>query len=216
MREGTLRTLNEQVDPEHTALLIIDPQKDFCASSGALAEVTGVDVSRIQDAVPRLNALIQKAREAGLTIVWTRVVLASDKMRPSQKAVWGEGDDIWIVREGSDGIEWYSEIVEPLADEHVITKWHYDAFEDTDLDSILQNKGIKTLLVAGFTTNVCVETTARRGYTKGYYVVLVSDCTDAPSEQEYESAVFNIGLFFGQVASSDKISQIWASKEGRR
>jgi ureidoacrylate peracid hydrolase len=65
----------------------------------------------------------------------------------------------------------------------------------------------KDLLMTGFTTNVCVETTARHGYIKGYYIVLVSDCTGAPTHAEYESGVFNIRT--GQVSTSDELRFSW-------
>ena len=67
------------------------------------------------------------------------------------------------------------------------------------------------MLFTGFATNVCVETTARDGYIKGYYVVLVSDCTEAYTRQEYESAVFNIKTYFGKVATTNDVIRIWKS-----
>jgi len=211
MAEKLLRTLAEQVEPKHTALLIIDPQKDFCAPDGALARIFRQDVSRIPDAVKRLNIFIQRARQAGVLVVWVRLVISDDKRRPNVKAMRGDGDAIMVAREGSDGINWYSEIVQPLPTEHIVTKWSYDAFADTELNLLLSSKGVKTLLFTGFATNVCVETTARDGYIKGYYVVLVSDCTEAYTRQEYESAVFNIKTYFGKVATSSEIIRIWES-----
>ena len=62
MSEKVLKTLVEQIEPEHTAVLVIDPQKDFCASNGASARILGKDLSRVQDAVKRLNSFIQKVR----------------------------------------------------------------------------------------------------------------------------------------------------------
>ena len=96
-----------------------------------------------------------------------------------------------------------------MPDEYVITKYHYDAFEDTDLALLLGSRGVKTLLMTGFLTNVCVETTARHGYIKGYYIVVVSDCTDAATEQEYEATLYNIKKFFGKVATSGEIKKVW-------
>ncbi len=213
MRQEILGTLEEQIDPKHTALVVIDPQNDFCATDGAAARLMGSDVTRIQNAIQPLNAFIKMAREAGLMIVWTRSLVDPDKARPSFKArgfmLDAKVKDIEVVREGSDGAEWYSEVVKPLPDEYVITKYHYDAFEDTDLALLLGSQGIKTLLMTGFLANVCVETTARHGYIKGYYIVVVSDCTDTATEQEYDATLYNIKKFFGKVASSDEISKVW-------
>ena len=213
MPQEILGTLEEQIDPKHTALVVIDPQNDFCATDGAAARLMGSDVTRIQAAIQPLNSFIKMAREAGLMIVWTRSLVDPDKARPSFKArgfmLDAKVKDIEVVREGSDGAEWYSEVVKPLPDEYVITKYHYDAFEDTDLALLLGSQGIKTLLMTGFLANVCVETTARHGYIKGYYIVVVSDCTDTATEQEYDATLYNIKKFFGKVASSDEISKVW-------
>lgn len=209
MAETLLKSIEEIADPAHSALIIIDPQHDFCSERGAMAQRFGFDMKEIKAAVPRLNAFIEICRKAGVLVVWVREIFSDNKMRPNQKALWGGGDDIWLIREGGKGIEWYEGMIEPKPDEPVITKWQYDAFEDTDLQLLLQSRGIKTLLMTGFTTNVCVETTARHGYIKGYYIVLVSDCTGAPTPAEYESGVFNIKTYFGQVATSDELKTSW-------
>ncbi len=212
--EKVLRTLAEQVEPKRTALIVIDPQKDFCAIDGACARILGKDVSRIQGAVKRLNAFIQQARQVGLPVIWVREITANDKLRPNQKARHGERDGIVLAREGGDGINWYSEVIQPLPTERIVTKWHYDAFEDTDLDLLLSSKGITTLLFTGFVANVCVETSARHGYMKGYYIVLVSDCTESYTQQEYESTVFNIKNYFGKVVTSSELIKTWEAMTG--
>ncbi len=214
MSPKILKILAEQIEPEHTAVIVIDPQKDYCATDGAMAKIQGKDVSRIQEAMKRLNPFIQKARQVGLPVIWIRTIAVADKMRPSQKAMYGEGDEIVLVREDGDGISWYSEVIKPLSNEHIITKWNFDAFENTELDLLLRSKGIETLLFVGVTTNVCVETSARHAFIKGYYVVLVSDCTDATTQRAYESALFNIEKYFGKVATSNELIKIWGTPTG--
>lgn len=209
MSEPLLRDLESMVRPEHSALIVIDAQNDFCSEEGALAERFGFDMTPIQEAVPRLNAFIEECRAHEIPVVWVREIFADDKMRSNQKALWGSGDDIWLIKDGSKGIEFYKGMIEPLADEPVITKWQYDAFEDTDLTLWLQSRGIKTLLMTGFTTNVCVETTARHGYIKGYHIVLVKDCADATTRAEHEAAVFNIGTYFGKAATASEVIAAW-------
>jgi nicotinamidase-related amidase len=209
MGEKVYERLEDIADPSRSALIVIDPQHDFCSEKGAMAQRFGFDMLEIREAVPRLNAFIETCREAGVLVVWVREIFADSKMRPNQKALWGGGDDIWLIREDGPGIDWYEEMIEPLPDEPVITKWQYDGFEDTDLQLLLQSRGIETLLMTGFTTNVCVETTARHGYIKGYYIVLVADCTGAPTRAEYESGVFNIGTYFGKVATSTDLVEMW-------
>ncbi|MCK4790033.1 MAG: cysteine hydrolase [Desulfobacteraceae bacterium] len=117
---------------------------------------------------------------------------------------WGEGDD-WCVKEGGPSIECAKEMTPSKEREPVITKWNYDTFEDTELHLLPQSNGIKTLLMTGFSSNVCVETTARHGFAKSYYIVGVSDCTDSHTKEEYESAMNNFKNYFGKVAASYEI-----------
>ena len=220
MTEKVLRTLAEQVAPEHTALIIVDPQEDFVGTGGYGAVHLGWDVSRMQAALRRLNQFIPKARQAGVMVVWVRTTYASEMLTSNVKASWwhmtGAGQvstedrpRSTLVKEGTGGARWWSEMIEPLPNEYVITKWHFDAFEDTSLDLLLKSTGIKTLLMTGVQTNVCVETAIRHAFTKGYYVVLVSDCTDTTSQQEYEATMLNVKNRFALVASSNEVSQAW-------
>ncbi len=205
-----LRELREIVNPTHTALIVIDPQCDFCSSQGFLAK-QGLNMSRIQSAVPRLNKFIEQCRKTAVLVVWVKEIFAEDKMLPNLKAIWGGVND-WIIKEGGPGIEWYEAMTPPQEEEPVVTKWNYDGFEHTELDLLLRANGIKTLLMTGFASNVCVETTARHGFIKGYYIVAVSDCTDTTTKEEYEATMLNIKLYFGKVATSEEIAASWTGR----
>jgi nicotinamidase-related amidase len=213
MTAQLLKSLDQVADPSHSALIIIDPQHDFCSERGALAQRFGFDMKEIKEAVPPLNSFIEACRKRGVLVVWIREIFSDDKMHPNQKALWGGGDDIWLIREDGAGIDWYEGMIKPAPGERVITKYQYDGFEDTDLHLLLQSRGIKTLLMTGFTTNVCVETTARHGYIKGYHIVLVTDCTAAPTHAEYEAGVFNIKTYFGQAATSAELEDVWGVRK---
>lgn len=208
-----LETLEEQTAPEHTALLVIDPQNDFLAPDGAVVQLMGYDPARVQAAVAPLNHLIQKARDRRIRIVWTQSFIDPARARANYKARGFLQDarrrNLDLVVEGSIGSDWYSGMIQPLPDEMIIRKYHYDAFSDTSLDLLLRSTGIKTLLLTGFMANVCVETAARRAYILGYYVVVVSDCTEAATQAEYESTLHNIGTYFGKSAASEEVLSLW-------
>jgi nicotinamidase-related amidase len=212
MSEKLLQSLEEVAHPSHSALVIIDPQHDFCSELGAMGQRFGFDMKEIKEAVGRLNSFIETCRKSDVPVIWVREVMAESRLHPNAKAHWHFDNGIWIIPEGQKGSEWYEGMIAPKPGEPVVTKWMYDGFEDTDLHLLLQNRGIKTLLMSGFTTNVCVETTARHGFIKGYYIVLVSDCTGAPTKAEYESGVFNLKTYFGQVASSHELADIWSPR----
>lgn len=205
-----LKTLEKQVDPFHTALLIVDVQKDFCSEDGAMASLFGADVSRIYKIMPILNEFIEEARRHHVFVVWLKEECVPDQVSPNYKAIHGDASELNVVIKGSDGAGFFDQVVRPLDNEPIVIKENYDGFEGTDLHAILQSRGIKTLLMTGFTTNVCVETTARHGYLKGYYIVMVSDCSSAYDSVEHESSLLNIRRYFGKVATSDEISAIWA------
>jgi nicotinamidase-related amidase len=213
MPQEILLTLGEQVRSEHTALLVIDPQNDFCATDGAVIRLMGWDPSRMQEAVVRLNAFIEKAREKRLLIVWTQSFVDPARARPSYRArsfiTEARTRGLDLVKEGLDGADWYAGVTKPLPNEPVIKKYHYDAFADTEMDLVLRGRGIKTILLTGFIANACVETTGRHGYIKGYYPVLVTDCTEAATQDELDATIYNMKTFFGKAASSEEILKMW-------
>ena len=105
--------------------------------------------------------------------------------------------------------------VRPAPDEAIITKHRYGAFESTDLDLVLRSKGIRTVIMTGVATNVCVETTARQAFLRDYYVVFLSDCTATFSAAQHEAALWNIDQFFGQVVSSEDVIACWQPADAR-
>ena len=104
----------------------------------------------------------------------------------------------------------------PLPGEVVIDKHRFSVFADTYLDLILRRKVIRTLIMTGVATNVCVETTSRDGFMKDYYIVFLRDCTAATfatakiSEEMHNNTLRNIDLYFGQVVDSSDVIRCWS------
>ena len=206
-----LRKLKDIVKPAHTALIIVDAQNDFCSIQGLMAKQK-LNVARVQPAVDRLNYFVKECRKVGVLVVWIKEVFGKGKVLPNLISHYGDEKTVGenrCVKEGGKGAELYSKIIPPEKGEPIVIKWLYDGFEDTDLHLTLQSAGINTLLVAGFITNCCVETTARHGFIKGYYILLVSDCTDTYTQEEYDATLHNIRTYFGKVATSDEIATLW-------
>ena len=109
--------------------------------------------------------------------------------------------------EGSWGAEFYK--IEPLPGERIVKKHRYSAFAGTELGEVLQEKGIKSLILTGVTTNVCVESTARDAFMRDYYVVFLKDCTATYNREIHESTLRNIDRHFGVVAGSGDVVAIW-------
>lgn len=169
-------------DPKTTALIIIDMQRDFLEPKG-FGEMLGNDVSLLRSAIEPCKAVLQAARKAGLTIIHTREGHSSDALdlQPTKKArgrtkttIGDPGPMGRILIRGEKGHDIIPELY-PVAGEHVVDKPGKGAFFATDLDIVLRNRNIKTLIVCGVTTEVCVHTTVRKANDRGFECIVVSD-----------------------------------------
>jgi ureidoacrylate peracid hydrolase len=188
-------SLEERFGPDSCALLVVDMQNDFCHSEGFLAR-RGIDLGPTQAMAATLVDLIEVAREAGLPVIYT--VNAHDEWTDSQ--TWTrrhKAAGATLCRPGSWGAAFYA--VSPRDDERVIAKHRYDAFLGTDLDLVLRTRGIRTLILTGVATNVCVETTAREAYCRDYHVVLVDDCLAAATPEEHRTTLATLERYFDVV-----------------
>lgn len=198
-------TLGEMVDPKHAALIVVDVQNDFCHPEGVLAK-QGRDISLIREMVPRLLSFVDQARRVNLPIIFIKV----SHSRWEDSPVWlskKRSLEKLVCSEGSWGAEFYK--VSPREADHIVAKHRFNAFIGTDLDLVLRSMGIKTLIMTGVATNVCVESTARDGYQRDYYIVFLDDCTATYSLEEHKATLFNIDQYFGTVATSDQVVKAW-------
>jgi ureidoacrylate peracid hydrolase len=211
-----LGSLVEKVDPRHTALLVIDMQNDFCADDGFVARA-GRDVSAAQALAARLPTLIGTARDGGVRVVFVRS-LYSTPLNNFLSDVWleqaarkqgGGYTRAPVCGEGPGGGDYYGDL-RPSPGDIVVTKHRYNAFHGTDLEMILRANGIRTVVVTGVTTNVCVESTARDSFMRDYYTVIVGDGTAAYTSEEHQTALKTFDRYFGEVASIDGLVGLWA------
>ena len=209
-----LTTLADKVDPQHAALLVVDVQNDFCAEGGAMHR-EGRDLSLVQQMVPRLERLVEATRAAQVPLVWIRNVyttapnhyLSETWLEQARRRRKGAYVSIPVCEAGQWNGDFYQ--VRPRPDEVIVTKHRYGAFESTDLDLVLRSRGIRTVIMTGVATNVCVETTARQAFLRDYYVVFLSDCTATYSQAQHDATLFNIDQFFGEVAASEDVMACW-------
>jgi ureidoacrylate peracid hydrolase len=215
-----LTTLSDKVLPEHCALLLVDVQNDFAADGGAMQR-EGRDVSLAQAMVPRLERLLEAARAAKTHIVWIRNVyntgpnwyLSEVWLEQAKRRRNGAYVDYPVCEPNAWNGDFYR--VRPEPNEVIVTKHRYGAFESTDLDLTLRSRGIRTVIMTGIATNVCVETTARQAFLRDYYVVFTSDCTATYSQAQHDAALFNIDQFFGQVVTSEEVMACWQPAKAR-
>ena len=199
----------ERVDPATTRFLVVDVQNDFCAEGGWF-DRHGNDLRLIHEAVDRLAGFIAVAREAGIPPIFIRAIYDEIYLSPpmlERHARTGLGID--HCRSGTWGAEFFR--VAPRQDELVITKHRYSAFMDTELNALLRAQRVENLILAGITSNVCVESTARDGYMLDYHIVFLSDGSATYQAEAHEATLANIRRAFGMVASVSEITQVWRS-----
>jgi ureidoacrylate peracid hydrolase len=210
-----LFTLEEKLDPRHTAVVLVDVQNDFCAEGGMMSE-EGLDLSAPQEMARRLPGLIDAARAAGALVIFVRNVYSSEH-NSYLSDTWLEQasrrrGDSYTRRPVCTADSWEGDFygdVRPAPGEPIVTKHRFSAFHNTDLDTILRANGIRTLVMCGVASNVCVETTAREGFVRDYYIVFSSDGSSCYSDAEHQATLNVIDRFFGQVATIDEVVAAW-------
>lgn len=182
-------------EPEKTALIIIDVQNDFCHENGLNAKFHG-NISDSQEIIPKIDTLINEARKLGIKIVFVQTVHTEHTVSKSlkkQRKLNGFRD---IVKKGGWGADFYKLL--PQEQDVILEKHQYSAFFGTSLDMILKNSDIKSLLLTGVATNVCVDTTARDGFMLDYNITVVKDACASSSKEMHSFAIENIDKWFGQ------------------
>ncbi len=173
------------IDPKTTALLLIEYQNDFTSEGGALHQGVKAVMQSTNMLVNSVEAANQ-ARAAGVTVMFAPISFAKGygEITPDPYGILkGVVDSNAFVR-GSWGAA-IADAISPAPEDIVVEgKRGLDTFASTNLDFILRSRGIKTLAVAGFLTNCCVESTARTGYEKGFNIVALSDCAATLSAEE--------------------------------
>jgi biuret amidohydrolase len=203
------------VNPERTAVIVIDMQRDFL-EPGGFGESLGNDVSLLTRAIEPIQALLAGARQKKMLVIHTREGHRPDLSdAPKAKVERGApslrigapGPMGRILIRGEPGQDIIPELY-PIEGEPIIDKPGKGAFYATDLHSILINKGIDTLIVCGVTTEVCVHTTVREANDRGYRCIVPGDCCGSYFPEFHEMGLRMIkaqGGIFGWVTDSKKI-----------
>ena len=212
-----LGTLEERIAPEHTTLLVVDMQNDYCSPGGA-SDRNGRDLAMIARIVPTLRALIDAARAAGIPVIWAKYTLGPGTVGLSGPEILRRGHNFANAEATIKGT-WGHDIIADLPyrpdEDLVIEKRRVSAFVGTDLDVCLRGQGIKTLVVTGVMTQTCVETTVRDAACYDYYVAVAEDCAAATVPAQHETSIRNMATFLryeDAITTSDRLCAIWAAR----
>ena len=202
-------------DPASLGLVVIDMQRDFM-EPGGFGATLGNDVSLLRAIIPATARLIAGFRAAGLSVIHTREchkpdlsdLPAAKRNRGAPSLRIGDPGPMGrILIAGEPGAEIIPELC-PIDGEIVIDKPGKGAFYGTGFGKVLRDKGLKQLIFAGVTTEVCVQTTMREANDRGYDALLATDATESYFPQFKQAAIEMItaqGGIVGWAASTDQI-----------
>jgi nicotinamidase-related amidase len=198
------------IDPSTTAVVLIEYQNDFTSEGGALHGAVA-DVMAKTGMMDNTKRLVDAVRRAGGTIMHAPITFVDGYNELSAHPygiLKGVVDGHAFVKES-----WGAAIVDDLApqpgDIVIEGKRGLDTFASTNLDFILRSKGIKTIVLGGFLTNCCVESTMRSGYENGYQVITLRDCVAATSMEEHDNALtYDFPMFSEPMTATELIEQL--------
>ena len=199
----------DDLDPARTALIVVDMQNAFM-----LPGVAHALIKMAPEIVPNINRLARAMRAAGGTVVWI-VTTYTKEADTEWSAYYGLSTPIHgakrsaALTKGSKGHQiWASLEVEP--DDPIVEKKRFSAFiqGSSELDKVLSERGIDTLLITGTVTGVCCESTARDAMMLNYKVVMVTDGNAAYNDEEHNAALTAFYASFGDIMPTEMLVEI--------
>ena len=209
--------LDELVAPSHTALVVIDMQLDFVEAQGAFGTL-GVDLSMYDSVRPAVARLLAHARRSAVRVIHIQNTALPDRMSDSPAQIRFNlrmhalarrgGGPLTYTVPGTPGHEFIDE-ARPEPGEAVVRKYRSSGFWGTSLSMLLRSNGIQTLVIAGCTTEGCVESTARDALFNDHYVVIAEDCVGSDDPAQHDASLLLMRHRF-DLATADQVAASWA------
>jgi ureidoacrylate peracid hydrolase len=208
--ERAIDDLRGWIAPSRTAVLVIDMQVDFASPEGALGGYVDMDV--VQPAVAAAETLVETARAAGVPVVFVGLFTTpetdSSAWRERLRRRGGDPDgESALCRLGQPGSEFYGP--RPARGELVIKKTRYSGFLGTDLDARLKALGVDTLVVAGLTTECCVDSTVRDAFDLDYHVFVAADACAAYETDLHTASLKVMALNSAILTDTVRVAEAW-------
>jgi nicotinamidase-related amidase len=195
-------TAHFTIDPDKTALLLLHWQNELVKPEGRLSyPISGILAT--SGTVENMRAVLEASRNKGVFVVYVNVGhrpgYPEMPRNPAPLAAGLINAKAFIA--GTWGIEVIEEL-RPLEDEIVIVNFSTSGFTYTELDLLLRNRGITTVVLTGLATNWVIESTARDAFNRGYSVCTLNDCCNSSNEEAHTYCVRNTLPMLGTVCDS--------------
>jgi ureidoacrylate peracid hydrolase len=201
------------IDPGTTAVVVIDMQNAY-ASPGGYVDLAGFDIAGAAGVIGRVGQVLTTAREAGVQVVYLQNGWDVDYVEAGTPASpnWHKSNALKTMRNRPELAGqllarggWDYDLVDALAPKSGdirVHKTRYSAFFNSQLDSILRARGIRTLVFVGIASNVCVESTLRDAFHLEYFSVMLGDATHhLGPDFVHQATLYNVETFFGWVST---------------
>jgi len=188
------------------AVILVGYQNDYFAENGILKGVVE-EPGRVDEVLKNSISLIKKLIPTEATILATGIVLTpSYRALANSTGILDKIKEVGAFTQGTPGAETIDEIKQfGNKITFVAGKEGFNSFQDTDLDKLLKSKGIKQVWVAGMVTSLCIDSTARAAYERGYQVSILEDCCSARTPLEQEFFCQNVFPLYAKVISSSEL-----------
>jgi ureidoacrylate peracid hydrolase len=208
MNEANKKLQPAWVAPQRTALVLIDIQVDFGSPDGEMAR-RGADVMACQAAVKKAEELAEAARGAHVPIVFVRLLThpgGENRIMAESKARQGDSEPDLCV-EGSRGADFIGP--QPHAGDAIVSKNHFSAFARTGLADQLHAQGVDTLVLAGLTTECCVQSSAWDACERDFHIFLAEDACAAYDAALHQHALKALQLSAATIVSATDLVAAW-------
>jgi nicotinamidase-related amidase len=177
-------------DIGRTALLLVDPYNDFLDPAGKMWPMVA-EVATSVGTLDNLRKATASARNSGMQIV----IVPHHRWSPGELDAWDHpspymegGYKLQLFAAGEWGGEWHPDFAPQPGDLIATEHWCSSGFANTNLDTLLKQKGITHVVLIGLIANTCIESTGKYAVELGYHVTLVRDATAAASHEAMRCA----------------------------
>jgi nicotinamidase-related amidase len=194
---------------ENLAVILVGYQNDYFAKNGVLRGVVE-EPGRVDEVLENSINLIRQLADTKALIISTPIVLESTyRALSNSSGILDKIKESGAFSIGTFGAENIPEL-EEFGDRvtYVSGKVGFNAFSKTDLENTLTENGIKEVWVCGMVTSLCIDSTGRAAYERGYKVSIVEDCSSARTALEHDFYCQNVFPLYGSVIESKSLEKI--------